>query len=161
MEINGMTVLWIDTYCLNPDKASDDTYSNWVTVATTKQGALFRRSNVEGAGVGWDYFGRVDIEGYTMRDAKTTPARLVATIQSRLADMASNAGSFGGAYCKATVLQACVNTQTGRVLTSAPSILNGAPTRDKNRNLAREATATVTMGCGGKCKLDEDCIHCD
>ena len=157
-------MLWTDTYCRNPDKANADSYANWVVIGTDANGLLWERTNNAGNGQTWKPFGSYKVANgnatFDFNEPTEINARIITTIHKRLGTVDSNAGGYGNAYCKATLLLPTVNKATGRKLTAAPSILNGAPTRDKNRNLAHEAAKLATLGCGGKCKLDEDCIHC-
>ena len=131
--------------CLNPRDASDGTYKTWVTIRFESETnlILFRTNNKETAGgQKWDVLGYVsdetELRFFTTSANETEAARIVATVVRRLG-LVTNVGGFGAAWASATMERCRVNIATGRMLRAAPSIREGRPPRNKDRQADRRA----------------------
>ena len=134
------------TFVLNLEDASTNTYQTWVTVRI-RNGVLERKSSAQGNGQTWELFGYGNPSEYklfTTNANETAAARIVAHVVKTVG-LRCNVGGYGVAWSNATVVESVKSTQTGRKLTSAPSIRLGRVERDKNVNCMRRKVETIDM----------------
>lgn len=133
------------TFVLNPATASTNTYQTWVTVRLMGDWTLLRKSNEGGNGQTWEVFGYVsenETKLFTTNANETQAAKILAHV-CYLAAKRCNVKGYGATWKNATWVRPTKSTQTGRKLTSAPSIRLGRVERDKNVNRMRLKVATI------------------
>lgn len=114
------------TFCLNADKASDETYLTWTTIRFGADGVMYRLTNMNGNGQAWDAIGTYFTSLKAVRFNDDTHAnRIAATILGRIGYDIGNAKTFGASYPKA-----CHFDVTGSRVTAAPTLMGR--NRDKN-----------------------------
>ena len=139
--------------CLNPRDANSRTYQTWVTIRFEGCKVEWRTNKVETAGgQRWSLLGYLrgasELALFTTTDNEKGASRVVATVVRRLG-LATNVGGFGAAWSNATVERCYRSRHTGRMLRAAPSVRDGRPQRDRNRDEMREKVGggfTEAMG---------------
>jgi hypothetical protein len=142
-----MKVIAEGTFVLNLETASSSTYQTWVTVRLMADRTLQRKSNAKGNGQTWTVFGYVtdtEVKLFSTHANETQQAKILAHCCYLSAERC-NVKGYGAAWSKATWVKPTVSTQTGRKLTSAPSIRLGRVERDKNVNTMRRKVETIDM----------------